>query len=127
LSFTFFFSFVLHEVFAFYSFCSDNEKPKGETGTAPVIDTPASNEPPSQEAGAVVKSPEAPVKKGNPHASKRMKKATTISTSLDTHRPVTSADDVSISPYSLFFYLFGFFCSYFPFIDFDEEVCLFGH
>jgi hypothetical protein len=75
----------------------------------------------------VVKSPEAPVKKGNPRASKRLKKAAVISTSLDTHRPVTSADDVSTSPCSLFFYLFGFFFSCFPFIDFDEEVCLFRH
>jgi hypothetical protein len=86
------------EVFAFYSFCSDNKNPKGETSTAPVIDTPSSNEPPSQEAGAMVKSPEAPVKKGNPRASKRLKKAAAISTSLDTHRPVISADDVSTSP-----------------------------
>jgi hypothetical protein len=75
----------------------------------------------------VVKSPEAPVKKGNPRASKRLKKAAAISTSLDTHRPMTSADNVSTSPCSLSFYLFGFFCSCFPFIDFDEEVRLFGH
>jgi hypothetical protein len=111
----------------FIPFAVTMRTPKGETGTAPVIDTPASDEPPSQEAGAVVKSPKAPVKKGNPHASKRLKKAAAISTSLDTHRPVTSADDVSTSPCSLFFYLFGFFCSCFPFIDFDEEVRLFGH
>jgi hypothetical protein len=75
----------------------------------------------------VVKSPEAPVKKGNPRASKRLKKAAVISTSLDTHRLVTSTDDVSTSPCSLFFYLFGLFFSCFPFIDFDEEVHLFGH
>jgi hypothetical protein len=69
----------------FYSFCSDNEKPKGKTGTAPIIDTPASNELPSPEASTVVKSPEVLVKKGNPRASKRLKKAAMISTSLDTH------------------------------------------
>jgi hypothetical protein len=46
----------------------------------------------------MVKSPEAPIKKGNPRASKRLKKAAVISTSLDTHRPVISADDVSTSP-----------------------------
>jgi hypothetical protein len=74
---------------------SDNENPKGETATPPVIDTPASNEPPSQEAGAMVKSPEAPVKKDNPRASKCLKKAAAVSTSLDTHRPVISADAVS--------------------------------
>jgi hypothetical protein len=127
LSFTFFFSFGLREVFAFYSFCSDNKKLKGKTGTAPIVDTPAYNKPPSPEAGVVVKSREAPAKKGNSRASKRLKKAAVISTSLDTHRPVTSGDDVSTSPCSLFFELFGFFCSYFPFIDFDEEVHLFGH
>jgi hypothetical protein len=44
----------------------------------------------------VVKSPDALVKKGTPsRASKRLKKATTASTSLDTHRPVGSLDDVS--------------------------------
>jgi hypothetical protein len=44
----------------------------------------------------VVKSPYAPVKKGtSSRASKRLKKATTVSTSLDTHRPVGSPDDVS--------------------------------
>jgi hypothetical protein len=82
---TFFFSFGLREVFAFHSLCSDNEGPKGKTGTAPIVDTPASNEPPSPEAGAVVKSLEAPVKKGNSRASKRLKKAAAISTSLETH------------------------------------------
>jgi hypothetical protein len=44
----------------------------------------------------VVKSPDSPVKKGTPsHASTRLKKATMMSTSLDTHRPVGSPDDVS--------------------------------
>jgi hypothetical protein len=45
----------------------------------------------------VVKSPDAPVKKGNSRASKRLKKAAVASTSLDTHRPMVSADDVSIT------------------------------
>jgi hypothetical protein len=44
-------------VFAFCSFCSDNENPKGDAAAAAIIDIPTSNEPPSQEAGAVVKSP----------------------------------------------------------------------
>jgi hypothetical protein len=74
-----------------------------------------------------VKSPEAPVKKGNSRSSKRLKKAAAISTSLETHRPVTSGNDVSTSPCGSFFGLFAFFYSYFPFIDFDEEVRLFGH
>jgi hypothetical protein len=45
----------------------------------------------------VVKPPEAPVKKVNSRASKHLKKATVASTSLDTHRPMVSADDVSIT------------------------------
>jgi hypothetical protein len=82
-------------VFAFCFLCSDNENPKRDTATASTVDTPASNDMPSQEVGAVVKSPEAPIKKGNSRASKRLKKAAVASTSLDTHRPVVSTDDVS--------------------------------
>jgi hypothetical protein len=75
----------------------------------------------------VVKSPEAPVKKGNPRASKRLKKAAAISTSHDTHRPVTSADNVSTALCGLFFYYLDFSSNVFLSIDFDEEVRLFGH
>jgi hypothetical protein len=49
----------------------------------------------------VVKSPEAPVKKGNSRASKHLKKVVVAGTSLDTHRPMVSADDVSITSYDL--------------------------
>jgi hypothetical protein len=84
-------------VFDFCFLCSDNENPKGDTAPASAVDAPASNEPPSQEAGAVVKLPEAPVKKGNSRSSKCLKKAAVASTSLDTHRPMVSADDVSIA------------------------------
>jgi hypothetical protein len=62
-------------VFPFRSFCSDNKNPKGDAAAATVVDIPTSNEPPSQEAGVVVKSPVAPVKKGNSRSSKRLKKA----------------------------------------------------
>jgi hypothetical protein len=114
-------------VFAFCFLCSDNEYPKWDTATASAIDTPASNEPPSQEAGAVVQLPEAPLKKGNPRASKRLKKIVVASTSLDTHRPVISADDVSTTSCNLFFYCLNFSSHVFLFTDFDEEICLFGH
>jgi hypothetical protein len=107
--------------------CSDNENPKRDTATAPTVDTPASNEPPSQEAGVVVQSLEAPVKKCNPRASKRLKKAAVASTSLDTHRPVISADNVSTTSCGLFFYCLNFSSHVFLFIDFDEEIRLFGH
>jgi hypothetical protein len=112
-----------------YAFCflwSDNENPR-DTTTASAVDTPASNELPSQEAVAVVQSPEVPIKKGNPRASKRLKKAAVASTSLDTHRPVISADDVSTASCGLFFYCLNFFSHVFLFTDFDEEICLFGH
>jgi hypothetical protein len=114
-------------VFSFCFLCSDNENPKRDTATASAVDTPASNGPPSQEAGAVVQSLEAPIKKGNPRASKCLKRATVASTSLDTHRPVISADDVSTASCGLFFYCLNFSSHVFLFTDFDEEIRLFGH
>jgi hypothetical protein len=102
-------------VFGFYSLFSDNEDPKRDTATASLVDTPAANEPPSQEAAMVVKSPEAPVKKGNSCASKRLKKAAVASTSLDTHRPVGSADDVSTASCGLLFLLLELSFSCLPF------------
>jgi hypothetical protein len=55
------------------------------------VDTLAANELHSQEAVMVVKSPEAPVKKGtSSRASKRLKKAMVVSASLDTDQPVGS-------------------------------------
>jgi hypothetical protein len=44
----------------------------------------------------VPKSPEASAKKAGSHASKRLKKASAASTSLDVPRTITSTDDVSI-------------------------------
>jgi hypothetical protein len=55
----------------------------------------------------VAKSPEAAVKKGAPsRASKRLKKAPMASTSLETHQPMSSADDVS----TVFFVAYSFYC-----------------
>jgi hypothetical protein len=54
------------------------------------------DEPPSQEAGVVPKSPEAAAKKTISHASKRLKKASAASTSLDAPRPAIPTDDVSV-------------------------------
>jgi hypothetical protein len=83
-------------VSAFWSLFSDNENPEGDAATAPLADAPAADEPPSQEVVVVVKTPDAAVKMGTPsHVSKCLKKAPMASTSLDTHRPVSSADDVS--------------------------------
>jgi hypothetical protein len=102
-------------VFAFCSLFSDNENLKRDAATASLIDTPVANELPSQEAAMVVKSPEAPVKKGNSCASKRLKKAAVASTSLDSHRLVGSADDVTTASCGLLFLLLELFFSCLPF------------
>jgi hypothetical protein len=68
----------------FCSLFSDNKNPKKDAATAPLVDATAIDEPPSQEAAVVTKSPEAAIKKGAPsRASKRLKKAPVASTSLD--------------------------------------------
>jgi hypothetical protein len=85
----------MQSVLLFCSFCSDNENPKKDATTAPIVDAPAIDEPPSQEADVVPKSPEAVVKKAASRASKRLKKASAASTSLDAHRPTSFDDDVS--------------------------------
>jgi hypothetical protein len=46
------------ECFTFCFFFSDNEDPKKFAATAPVTDAPIIDEPPSQEAAVVPKSPE---------------------------------------------------------------------
>jgi hypothetical protein len=64
-------------VFDFCSLCSDNENPKRDATTTPFVETAAAGEPSSQEAAPVVKSPEAPTKKGtSSRGSKCLKKAT---------------------------------------------------
>jgi hypothetical protein len=85
----------MQSVLLFCSFCSDNKNPKKDVAAAPIVDAPATDEPPSQEAAVVPKSPEAAVKKAGSRASKRLKKASGASTSLDAPRPITATDDVS--------------------------------
>jgi hypothetical protein len=76
----------------------------------------------------VVKSPDTPIKKDiSSRASKCLEKATTVSTSLDTHRPVGSPDDVSSASCGLIFLLLKFSFSCFPLAGSDEKICLFGH
>jgi hypothetical protein len=103
-------------VSTFCSLFSDNDNPRRDAATAPLVDAPATDEPPSQEAAVVAKSPEAAVKKGtSSRASKRLKKVSVASASLDTHRPVGSTDDVSTTFCGLLFLLFELFFSCFPF------------
>jgi hypothetical protein len=91
------------------SLFSDDDDPKRDAATAPLLDILTVAKMPSQEAAMVVKSPEAPAKKGTPaRASKHLKKAAGVGTSLETHRPVASPDDVSIASYSRLFYCLDF-------------------
>jgi hypothetical protein len=79
-----FLSFDLCKVFySFVPFCSDNENPKKDVAPAPIVDAPAIDEPPSQEAAVVPKSLEAAAKKAGSRASKCLNKASAVSTSLD--------------------------------------------
>jgi hypothetical protein len=89
-------------LFCFFS--SDNENRKKDVATAPIVDAPAIDEPPSQEAAVVPKSPEAAAKKAGSRASKHLKKASVASTSLDAPRPITSTDDVSATFLFVAFY-----------------------
>jgi hypothetical protein len=83
------------EYFTFCFFFSDNGDPKKFAAAAPVINAPIVDEPPSQEAVVVPKSPEAATKKAGFRASKRLKKAPAPSTSLGDPLPVIPTYDVS--------------------------------
>jgi hypothetical protein len=74
----------------------------------------------------VPKSPEAAAKKAGFRASKRLKKASAASTSLDALRPVIPTDDVSAI---YFCCLLALNCSPHALLwtDFDKKVRLFGY
>jgi hypothetical protein len=95
----------MQSIYFFVPFFSDDENPKEDAVTAPLVDAPAVDEPPTQEVTAVAKSLEAAVKKATFHSSKRLKRAPVASTSLDAHRPMSSADDVSTTFCGLLFLL----------------------
>jgi hypothetical protein len=83
---------------------SDDDDPKKGAAAAPLLDTLTITKEPSQEEAVVVKSPEVPPKKSTPvHASKRLKRAGTASTSLEVPRPVASSDNVSNASCTRFF------------------------
>jgi hypothetical protein len=121
-----FFLLTWTECFTLCFFFSDNEDPKKFVATAPVTDAPAVDEPPSQEAAMVPKSPEAAAKKAGSRASKRLKKASAASTSLDALWPVIPTDDVS----NIYFYclLALNYSSYtLPWTDFVEKFISLGN
>jgi hypothetical protein len=90
--------------FAFCFLLSDDDDPKRDAAAALLLDILTVTKAPSQENAMVVRSPEALAKKGIPaRASKRLKKAVAVGTSLEAHRPMASSDDVSIASSSRFF------------------------
>jgi hypothetical protein len=115
----------LDRVLYFLLFFSDDEDPKKFSATAPATDAPIFDEPLSQEAAVLPKSPEAAAKKAGSRASKRLKKTSASSTSFDAPRPVTPTDDVSTIYVCC---LLALNCSShtLPSTDFAEKVHLFG-
>jgi hypothetical protein len=111
--------------FAFCFLSSDDDDPKRDAAAAPLLDTLTTAKAPAQEDAMVVKSPEAPAKKGTPaHASKRPKRVVTMTTSLEAHRPTTSSDNVSFSSCVLLFLFFDLFFILLPSADINAEVPL---
>jgi hypothetical protein len=98
-SYTIFFWSTWTKGFTFCFLFSDEENPK-RFAAAPATDTPAIDEPPSQEVDPAVKSPKAlrvPVKKIVAiRSSKRVKKLTDAGASLEAHRSTSSSDDVRV-------------------------------
>jgi hypothetical protein len=113
------------ECFTFCFFFNDDEDPKKFAATAPITDAPIVNEPPSQEAAVVPKSPEAAAKKAGSRAFKRLKKASAASTSLDAPRPVIPTNDVS-TIYSCCLIALNYSSHTLPWTDFAEKVHLLG-
>jgi hypothetical protein len=113
------------ECFTFCFFFSDDKDPKKFAATAPVTDAPIVDEPPSQEAAVVPKSPEAAAKKAGSRASKRLKKASAVSTSFDAPRLVIPTDDVS-TVYFCCLLALNHSSHTLPWTGFAEKVCLLG-
>jgi hypothetical protein len=116
------------------TFCflfSDEENPKRFAAVTPATDTPAIDEPPSQEVDPAVKSPKAPrapVKKVvATRGSKHAKKSTDAGASLEAHRSTSSSDDVRVDTGIFAFVSYVIFIlMYFFWIELDEEVCRLG-
>jgi hypothetical protein len=132
LSYTLFFLSTWIKDSTFCFLFSDEEDPKRFAVAAPATDTPAIDEPPSQEVDSVVKSPKAPrapVKKVvATHGSKHVKKSIDAGASLEAHRSTSSSDDVRVDT-GIFAFVSCviFILTYFFWTELDEEVCCFGH
>jgi hypothetical protein len=92
-----------------YFLLSDDDNPKKDAAGAPLFDALTVSKEPSQEETVVAKSSTVPPAKSTPtHASKRLKKAAIVSTSLEVHRPAASSDNVSSASCTRFFCCFIF-------------------
>jgi hypothetical protein len=131
-SYALFFLLTWIEYSTFCFLFSVEEDPKRFAATAPIIDTPVIDEPPSQEVDLVVKSlkaPRAPIKKVvASRGSKHVKKSADVSASLETHWSTSSSDDVCVDTGIFAFVpcVILYSCT-FSWTDLDEEVCHFGH
>jgi hypothetical protein len=121
----FFFLSTWPEYLTFCFFFSDNEDPKKFAAAAPITDAPVVDEPPSQGAAVVPKSPEVAAKKAGSRASKCLKKASAVSTSLDAPRPVIPSDDVSTIYFCCLLAL-NYSSHTLPWTDFAKKVHLLG-
>jgi hypothetical protein len=82
----------------------DDDDPKKDAAAAPLLNDLTISKKPPQEETVVVKSSTVPVVKSTPaRASKHLKKAAIVSTSLEVHRPAASSDNVSSASCTRFF------------------------
>jgi hypothetical protein len=83
---------------SFSPFLSDEENPKRFAAATPITDAPVVDKPPSQEVNPAEKSPKAPRKPVKKvvaiRSSKRMKKSSDAGAFIETHRSMSSSDDV---------------------------------
>jgi hypothetical protein len=115
---------------SFYSFLSDEENPKRFAAAAPITDAPIVDEPPSQEVNPTEKSPKDPRKPVNKvvaiRSSKRVKKSSDTGASIETHRSMSSSDDVHEYTgifASIFCVLILMYCFW---TELDEQICRLG-
>jgi hypothetical protein len=79
-----------------YFLLSDDDDPKRDTAAAPLFDAlTVSKEPSQEETMVVTSSTVSPTKSTPARSSKHLRKAATVNTSLEVHRPAASSDNMS--------------------------------
>jgi hypothetical protein len=90
-------------------FFSDDDKPKKDAATIPPFGFSATPEAQSQEETTLTKpSPVLAKKKPTAPPSKRQKRGTSVTTSLEVHHPSTASDIVSATAYIRLFWFLSF-------------------